>query len=107
MPFPPQQPGPPGGAIPGKPPKPSDGKVDSYQRVVNGKVVKVNAYSQKDTTTTSAAKKARLLPGRPRIMAQPGTYSSGRDIPGQKAVSKPEPKVVLDEFGRPIPTVPE
>lgn len=75
----------------------TDGQVDSYQRVVNGKVIKVNSYAKKNNATTSAAKKARMRPGRPRIMAQPGSYSSGRDIPGMRAVASPEPREVPDE----------
>lgn len=90
MAFPPKQQGPP---QPGQQKPEQDGQVDSYTRVVNGKVVKVNAYGKKSTTSTRAAKKARMVPGRPRIMAQPGSYTSGRDIPGQKAVSlPPEPE---------------
>lgn len=65
--------------------RPDDGQVDSYSRVVNGKVIRVNAYAKKPSLATSAVKRARAIPGRPRIMAQPGSYSSGRDIPGQKA----------------------
>lgn len=102
MAFPPKpQPGQP--LQPGQKPE-SDGQVDSYQRIVNGKVVRVSAYGKKSTTTTRAAKKARMLPGRPRMMAQPGSYSSGRDIPGQKAVSLPEPKVPPNvQFGKQPP----
>lgn len=86
MPFPEKPPG----TLPFQ--KPSDGQTKAYQRVVNGKVVKVNSYGSKPTTSTAAAKKARLIPGRPRMAAQPGTYTHGRDIPGQKAVSLPEPQ---------------
>ncbi len=57
----------------------------AYERVVNGKVIKVNGYGDTSTTTTTAAKTAQKLPGRPRMAAQPGSYSSGRDIPGQPA----------------------
>ncbi len=65
-----------------------DGQVDAYERVVNGKVIKVNAYAKKGTTTTTAAARARKIPGRPRIAAKPGSYSSGRDIVGMRAVSR-------------------
>lgn len=58
------------------------GRVEGYQRVVNGKVIQVMGYAKKSTGTTTAAKAARAIPGRPRIQAQPGSYSSGRDIPG-------------------------
>lgn len=61
----------------------------AYQRIVNGKVVQVNAYAGQATTTTTAAKAAREIPGRPRVAAQPGSFSSGRDLPGQKAKRKP------------------
>lgn len=72
-----------------------DGQVDAYQRVVNGKVVKVNAYSQRSTTTTRAAAAVRRLPGRPRIAASPGSYTSGRDLPGMQAQAlPPEPPQV-------------
>jgi hypothetical protein len=83
-----------------------DGEVEGYSRVVNGKVVKVNAYAKKSTTTTSAAKKARLVPGRPRIMATPGSYSSGRDIPDQKAIVHheiPAPPPPVDKHGLDTP----
>ena len=63
----------------------------AYQRVVNGKVVEVNAYASESTTTTSAARRVRALPGRPRMAAQPGSYASGRDLPGQKARKRPQP----------------
>lgn len=97
MPFPPQQqPGQPQ-MVPVVPKKPEDGEVDSYSRVVNGKTIKVNAYAKKSSTTTSAAKKVRMRPGRPRMMGQPGSYSSGRDIPGMKALPKPEPKVMMPD----------
>jgi hypothetical protein len=66
-----------------------DGQVDAYERVVNGKVIKVNAYAKKATTTTHAALDARKVPGRPRIAAQPGSYSSGRDLPGRPAIALP------------------
>ena len=69
-----------------------DGRVEAYHRVVNGKVVKVNAYAKRSTTTTRAAQAVRRVPGRPRIAAQPGSYTSGRDIPGAKAVILPPPK---------------
>lgn len=86
MPFPPPNPN-----------APSDGNVDTYQRIVNGKVVTVNSYAKKASTSTSAAKKVRLLPGRPRIAAQPGTYASGRDIPGVKAAPLPPAPPVFDK----------
>lgn len=60
----------------------SKGEVKAYQRVVNGKVVQVNAYAKKSTPSTDAAVSARSLPGRPQIAAKPGSYSGGRDIPG-------------------------
>lgn len=70
-------------------PQPSDGKVEGYERIVNGKVVKVQAYAKKPTTSTTAAAAVRRLPGRPRVAAQPGSYSSGRDLPGAIARSHP------------------
>lgn len=66
--------------------KPKDTQVDGYTRVVNGKVVRVNAYAKKETSSTKAAKSARKRPGRPQMAGQPGTYAGGRDIPGQKYV---------------------
>lgn len=96
MAFPP--PPPQGGA----PKPPSDGKVDSYTRVVNGKVVKVNGYGSKASTSTTAAKKVRMLPGRPRMMGQPGTYSSGRDIPGVMAKPTPPLPPQFDPMGAPL-----
>lgn len=70
--------------------RPSDGQVEGYERVVNGKVIRVNAYAKKATSTTSAAVAARRRPGRPRIAAQPGSYASGRDIPGVRPRVMPE-----------------
>lgn len=70
--------------------KPSDGKVEGYSRVVNGKVVQVTGYAKKATASTSAAKTARALPGRPRMAAQPGSYTHGRDIPMSKRRSEKE-----------------
>lgn len=61
--------------------------VDAYSRVVNGKVVKVNAYGKDKSTTTTALQNAWKKPGRPQMQATPGTYASGRDIPGQKPKS--------------------
>lgn len=75
--------------MPGK--GPSDGQVEGYQRVVNGRVVQVAAYA-KGGSTNSVVKKARELPGRPRIKAQPGTFASGRSIPGVKAMVRSGPK---------------
>lgn len=77
----PQQPG-------GFPPKPSDGTVDGYQRIVNGRVVKVNGYGKKGAADGSALKSVLKKPGRPRMAANPGNYASGRSIPGQKAIVK-------------------
>ena len=73
--------------MPFPPPKPQqhDGNVDSYQRVVNGKVVSVNSYAKRSSASTTAAKAVRKIPGRPRMAANPGTYSSGRDLPGVQA----------------------
>lgn len=83
MAFPPQNP---------QQPKVPDTQVDAYERIVNGKVVKVNAYGKKPSASTKAATEVRKLPGRPRMAGTPGTYSSGRDIPGVKAHRpKPEP----------------
>lgn len=95
MPFPPkQQPG-------QQPPKP-DGEVEGYERVVNGKVVKVNAYGKKATSTTKALTKARLMPGRPRMAGKPGTFSGGRDIPGQKfVVPREPPPMIVETKGQP------
>jgi hypothetical protein len=73
------------------PSQPGDGQVEGYQRVVNGKVVKVNAYGKSPSTSTRAAVAARKRPGRPQIAAQPGTYASGRDLPGVKAKALPPP----------------
>lgn len=73
-----------------------DGRVESYERVVNGKVVKVNGYAQTATSTTNAAVVARKRPGRPRMAAQPGSYASGRDIPGVQARPLPQPKKESD-----------
>lgn len=88
---------------PPNPAAPSDGNVDTYQRVVNGKVVTVNSYAKKSSTSTNAAKKVRLLPGRPRMVGQPGTYVSGRDIPGVKAAPLPPPPPMFDnESGAPL-----
>lgn len=70
-------------------PSPGDGQVEGYERVVNGKVVKVNSYGKNPSVATRAASTARKRPGRPRMAAQPGTYASGRDLPGVKAVSLP------------------
>lgn len=66
--------------------KKPDAQVDGYTRVVNGKVVRVNAYAKKETSSTKAAKAVRKRPGRPQMAGQPGTYAGGRDIPGQKFV---------------------
>lgn len=76
---------------PGQPPRPgqpqaSDGQVNSYERVVNGKVVKVNAYAKKASPNAGVMNRAMKKPGRPRIMAKPGSYSGGRDVPGQHPV---------------------
>lgn len=90
--------------MPFPPPKPADsaGQVEGYQRVVNGKVIKVNAYAKKSTVATRAAASVRKRPGRPRIAAQPGSYSSGRDLPGVKAVSlPPEPPPEFRQKGKP------
>lgn len=93
---------------PAQPQKPPDGTVDAYERVVNGKVIKVNAYAKKKTSTTTAAASARAVPGRPRLMAKPGSYASGRDIPGQRAVPR-RPSLVQQEmaakqpFGKEVP----
>jgi hypothetical protein len=59
-----------------------DGQVEGYQRIVNGKVVNVSAYAKKPSASTQALQRSWLLPGRPRMAAKPGSYSSGRDIPG-------------------------
>lgn len=75
--------------MPAPVPASSDGQVEAYQRVVNGKVITVNAYAKKPTTTTHAAVAARAIPGRPRVAAQPGSYTSGRDLPGHKAINLP------------------
>lgn len=79
----PQQPGQP---RPGQPQPPSDGRVNSYERVVNGKVVKVNAYAKQASPNAGVLSRALKKPGRPRIMAKPGSYSGGRDVPGQSPV---------------------
>lgn len=71
-----------------------DSSVDGYTRVVNGKVVRVNAYAKKPTSSTRAAKAARKMPGRPQMAASPGTFSGGRDIPGQTFVVPKEPPPV-------------
>jgi hypothetical protein len=82
-------------------PSPGDGQVEGYDRVVNGKVIKVNAYAKRSTTATRAAAAVRRLPGRPRIAAQPGSYTSGRDIPGVRAKSlPPEPPQVPFQKGK-------
>lgn len=76
------------------PPPPSphgDGQVQGYQRVVNGKVIHVNSYGKQPSTSTRAATAARKVPGRPQIAAQPGTYASGRDLPGVQAKPLPPP----------------
>lgn len=92
MPFPPPQ----------GPQQPSDGKVEAYTRVVNGKVVKVNGYGSKPSTSTKAASKVRMRPGRPRMMGTPGTYASGRDLPGVKAFKTPPPPPQFDPMGQPL-----
>lgn len=82
-------------------PSPGDGQVEGYDRVVNGKVVKVNAYAKKSTTTTNAAIAARKMPGRPQVAAQPGSYSSGRDLPGHPAIPLPQPPPQFPQKGVP------
>ncbi len=71
---------------PGQPKPPSDGQVNSYERVVNGKVVKVNAYAKQASPNAGVMSRAMKKPGRPRIMAKPGSYSGGRDVPGQSSI---------------------
>lgn len=85
-----QQPqaGPPGQQVPGRPQPQSDGQVSGYDRVVNGKVIKVNAYAKKASPNAGAATRALKIPGRPRMQATPGSYSGGRDIPGQHPILK-------------------
>jgi hypothetical protein len=63
----------------------SDGQVEGYQRVVNGKVVNVAAYAKKPSASTQALQRSWQIPGRPRMQAKPGSYSGGRDIPGVAA----------------------
>lgn len=89
-PFPPnkEQPGQPG--QPEQKPK-SDGSVESYERIVNGKVVKVNGFKRKDTSTSRAVGAARMIPGRPRMAGKPGSYAGGRDIPGVLPVTVQQP----------------
>lgn len=71
--------------------QPSDGKVEGYQRIVNGKVVQVTGYAKRATPSSNAAKSVRRLPGRPRMAASPGTFSGGRDLPVRtKKRGKPE-----------------
>lgn len=84
-------------------PTPGDGQVESYRRVVNGKVVEVNAYAKKSTSTTQAAIAARKLPGRPQMAAKPGSYASGRDLPGQQSVELPPPPPPPMPFGHQSP----
>lgn len=82
--------------------KPPDTTVDAYERIVNGQVVKVSAYGKKPSASTTAAVEVRKLPGRPRMMATPGTYSSGRDLPGVKA-APPKPEPVQAPFQQKVP----
>lgn len=81
MAFPPKQQGQPQQPVP-------DSEVNSYERVVNGKVVKVNAYAKRPSPNAGAMSRALKRPGRPRIMAKPGSYSGGRDVPGLPAKVK-------------------
>lgn len=70
--------------------KKPDGQVAGYERIVNGKVVRVNAYAKEKTSPASSVQaRALAMPGRPRYAAQQGTYASGRQLPG---VTVPEPK---------------
>lgn len=62
--------------------KKSDGKVDGYTRIVNGKVVQVGGYSQKDARDSDVVSAVRASPGRPKMSAKSGTFSRGRSIPG-------------------------
>jgi hypothetical protein len=86
----------------GPPQEPSDGKVDAYTRVVNGKIVKVNGYGTKPSTSTKAAQKVRMRPGRPRMMGTPGTYTSGRDLPRVRAFKPAPPPPQFDPMGAPL-----
>lgn len=63
-------------------PEKSDGKVDGYTRIVNGKSVQVGGYKQANAKDSEAVTAARALPGRPQMAAKPGTFSRGRSLPG-------------------------
>jgi hypothetical protein len=70
--------------------KKPDGQVEGYERVVNGKVVVVNGYAKgKTSPAVDVQSRALAMPGRPRLNARPGTYASGRQVPG---VEMPKPK---------------
>ena len=70
--------------------KKPDGQVAGYERIVNGKVVRVNAYAKEKTSPASSVQaRALAMPGRPRYAAQQGTYASGRQLPG---ITVPKPK---------------
>jgi hypothetical protein len=83
--------------------KKPDGQVEGYERVVNGKVVVVNGYAKSKTSpAVDVQSRALAMPGRPRLNARPGTYASGRQVPGVEMPmpTKPTPPPV------PMPTKP-
>lgn len=85
--------------------KKPDGQVAGYERIVNGKVVRVNGYA-KDKTSPASSVQARALamPGRPRYAAQQGTYASGRQLPGVEVPPKPKgPQIGSQQPGQNIP----